>query len=195
MTGTTQELMAQLSGFTPGPWRTRPARIGGDIAVVTENGDIIGEVFEDIRHARENAMDECRENAALIAAAPDLHRIVTEQAAEIERLQRALLASQMAQAEAEALEEQHGAVVERLRTERDEAVTADKTSHGLMRLAMKKRAEVIVRCDVQFAEIERLREALKFYANPEIYKPHPHGIGFDNRDASFVAHSALAVKP
>ena len=78
---------------------------------------------------------------------------IAEKAAEIERLQRALLASQMAQAEAEALEEQHGAVV------------------------------------------ERLREALKFYANPEIYKPHPHGIGFDNRDASFVAHSALAVKP
>jgi len=47
---------------------------------------------------------------------------------------------------------------------------------------------------VQFAEIERLREALAFYANPEVYKPHPHGIGFDRRDISYVAVAALAVK-
>ena len=86
MTETTQELLARLTGFTPGPWISHAARVGGDIAVVTENRDIIGEVFEDIRHDRENARDECSENAALIAAAPTLHRIATEQAAEIERL-------------------------------------------------------------------------------------------------------------
>jgi len=86
MNETTQELLARLTGFTPGPWISHAARVGGDIAVVTENRDIIGEVFEDIRHDRENARDECSENAALIAAAPTLHRIATEQAAEIERL-------------------------------------------------------------------------------------------------------------
>ena len=43
------------------------------------------------------------------------------------------------------------------------------------------------------AEIERLRKALEFYANPEIYKPHPHGPAFDRRDLSFHALSALAT--
>lgn len=35
-------------------------------------------------------------------------------------------------------------------------------------------------------------EALAFYANPEIYKPHPHGPAFDDRDLSFVAARALS---
>jgi hypothetical protein len=35
-------------------------------------------------------------------------------------------------------------------------------------------------------------EALEFYANPEIYKPHPNGSAFDNRDLSFKAKSVLA---
>lgn len=37
-----------------------------------------------------------------------------------------------------------------------------------------------------------LIEALEFYANPDIYKPHPHGPAFDRRDLSFRARSALA---
>ena len=41
-------------------------------------------------------------------------------------------------------------------------------------------------------EIERLNEALRFYADPEIYKPHPHGPAFERRDLSFVARAALA---
>lgn len=41
-------------------------------------------------------------------------------------------------------------------------------------------------------EIERLNEALRFYANSEIYKPHPHGPAFDRRDISFVARAALS---
>ena len=40
-------------------------------------------------------------------------------------------------------------------------------------------------------EIKRLRAALQFYANPEVYKPHPHGIAFDCRDLSYVAIAAL----
>ena len=31
-----------------------------------------------------------------------------------------------------------------------------------------------------------------FYANPEIYKPHPHGLGFDRRDQSYKARALLA---
>lgn len=40
-------------------------------------------------------------------------------------------------------------------------------------------------------EIYRLRAGLEFYANPEIYKPHPHGPAFDRRDLSFHAKSVL----
>lgn len=40
-------------------------------------------------------------------------------------------------------------------------------------------------------QIERQREALEFYANPEIYKPHPHGPAFERRDLSFKAKAAL----
>ena len=40
-------------------------------------------------------------------------------------------------------------------------------------------------------ENARLREALQFYANPEVYKPHPHGLAFDRRDLSYRAHAAL----
>jgi hypothetical protein len=40
--------------------------------------------------------------------------------------------------------------------------------------------------------IEALVEALRFYANPEIYKPHPHGPGFDRRDVSYTARALLA---
>jgi hypothetical protein len=43
------------------------------------------------------------------------------------------------------------------------------------------------------AEIERLREALHYYANPEIYQPHPNGAAFDRRDLSYVARAALAT--
>ena len=41
------------------------------------------------------------------------------------------------------------------------------------------------------AENTRLREALEWYANPVIYKPHPHGPAFDARDLSWKARAAL----
>ena len=43
-------------------------------------------------------------------------------------------------------------------------------------------------------ELANAREALSFYANPEIYKPHPHGPAFDNRDLSYCARAALEGK-
>lgn len=39
--------------------------------------------------------------------------------------------------------------------------------------------------------LREMREALEFYANPEVYKPHPHGHAFDDRDLSFIARNAL----
>ena len=41
------------------------------------------------------------------------------------------------------------------------------------------------------AEVERLTEALRFYADPAVYKAHPHGPAFDDRDLSHVARAAL----
>lgn len=40
-------------------------------------------------------------------------------------------------------------------------------------------------------EIARLREALNWYDNPNVYRPNPHGPAFDRRDLSFVARAAL----
>lgn len=48
------------------------------------------------------------------------------------------------------------------------------------------------RLSVLEAEKEWLTKALDFYANPEIYRPHPHGPAFDDCDLSFVARAALA---
>ena len=51
------------------------------------------------------------------------------------------------------------------------------------------------RAEAAEAEVKRLREALAFYANPEIYKPHPHGSAFDKRHTlGFVAEAALATQ-
>ena len=41
--------------------------------------------------------------------------------------------------------------------------------------------------------IESLVQALRFYANPEIYEPHPHGSAFDRRDVSYIAAAALTA--
>lgn len=46
--------------------------------------------------------------------------------------------------------------------------------------------------DAARAEAARLREALTFYANPQVYAPHPHGPAFDRRDLSWHARAALA---
>ena len=45
--------------------------------------------------------------------------------------------------------------------------------------------------DTLTARVAELEEALKFYANPEIYKPHPHGSAFDRGGLEFCARTAL----
>ncbi|MGV1787321.1 MULTISPECIES: hypothetical protein [Agrobacterium] len=49
-----------------------------------------------------------------------------------------------------------------------------------------------IRAEEAEAGEKKLREVLAFYANPEIYKPHPHGPAFDRRDLSYSARTALA---
>jgi len=72
------KMLASLKGFTPGPWEIFKSKYGG--FVICERGYPV------------NSPDrpDGRRNIALIAAAPDLHRIATEQAAEIARLQALL---------------------------------------------------------------------------------------------------------
>ncbi len=53
---------------TPGPWWTRHALKGGDIAIVQGDQDILAECYEHIRRDREYATHECAANARLIAA-------------------------------------------------------------------------------------------------------------------------------
>ena len=78
MTDNDNEIIASLIGFTPGPWEIFKSKYGG--FVICERGYPV------------NSPDRSdgRGNLALIAAAPDLHRIATEQAAEIKRLRDAL---------------------------------------------------------------------------------------------------------
>jgi hypothetical protein len=94
MTETTKDLLARLVGFTPGPHQVSGARakqapkLGEHARFLTigPDDDAVALVFFDMKTGRGH-MD-----AKLYAAAPDLHRIVTEQQAEIERLRAALSA-------------------------------------------------------------------------------------------------------
>ena len=82
MTETAQQLVARLTGFTPGPWhrgQTGNTRIYGPDGQGENSG-----MLADVKYKAVTA------NAALIAAAPDLHRIAGEQAVEIARLRSIL---------------------------------------------------------------------------------------------------------
>lgn len=91
MTDTDTALIASLSGFTPGPWAFDPKNgywLGGFSNGKTRICEFgVGHGIHPNEGDPPNHSD-----AALIAAAPDLHRIATEQAAEIERLRGALSA-------------------------------------------------------------------------------------------------------
>jgi len=88
MTDNSNEIIANLKGFTPGPWErdgicvSKMSRPLTEICLMGNPPQYPG----DIGGMMVNSMH----NAALIAAAPDLHRIATEQAAEIARLRRCL---------------------------------------------------------------------------------------------------------
>ena len=88
MTDSDAEMIASLKGFTPGPWVfdgicvSKMSRPSIDICLIGETPQYPGGSW--------GMMVNSMHNAALIAAAPDLHRIATEQAAEIARLRDAL---------------------------------------------------------------------------------------------------------
>ena len=83
-------LLARLTGFTPGTWELDPVKgdwmggfYSGETPVCTFGH---AETYYPTEGEPPNYAD-----AQLIAAAPDLHRIATEQAAEITRLRGALI--------------------------------------------------------------------------------------------------------
>jgi hypothetical protein len=78
MTDSDNEIIASLKGFTPGPWAITKSTLGN--YVVCEQDYPVYNAARPGGHG----------NIDLIAAAPDLHRIATEQAAEIKRLRAAL---------------------------------------------------------------------------------------------------------
>ena len=81
MTDNDNEILASLKGFTPGPWGTDT---GGEVHMHGRT------VFAWPKWADQSNIEEIHSNMRLGAAAPDLHRIATEQAAEIARLRRCL---------------------------------------------------------------------------------------------------------
>lgn len=85
---TPQQLVNRLKGFTPGPWE---ASDRGDYSDFDGNSNVV--IGDDMRVAVvQNSGDYwAYANAALIAAAPDLHRICGEQLARIAELTIALV--------------------------------------------------------------------------------------------------------
>lgn len=97
----TEKLLARLTGFTPGPWW---CHFGSDDCkcnckyVLAEYGGMGSIATIDVCESMDAPWGDdsgpdavsAKANAALIAAAPDLHRIATAQAAEIERLRYTL---------------------------------------------------------------------------------------------------------
>jgi|GEM_PF-4867163 len=92
MTETPQELIAQLVGFTPGPWVSNGRYIG-----TPKHMSFIGEC-RDSNGDWSNTSGSVK-NAALIAAAPDLHRelaaSLAREAAETARCCRIITAARM----------------------------------------------------------------------------------------------------
>lgn len=76
--------------------------------------------------------------------------------------------------------------------ERDEAERLALANEDVARAAVAGVMALTDERDAARAEAARLREALTFYANPQVYAPHPHGPAFDRRDLSWHARAALA---
>jgi len=78
MTDKDNEIIARLKGFTPGPWQVQMSAYSNYV--------VCGRGYPVVKDDRPDG----KSNLQLVAAAPDLHRIATEQAAEIARLRAAL---------------------------------------------------------------------------------------------------------
>jgi len=84
MTPQDAALLARLTGFTPGPWDLGKRYDSVISSNITGFDDALTVDAYGGHLVCESA--KMKENAALIAAAPDLHRIATELAAENKRL-------------------------------------------------------------------------------------------------------------
>ena len=92
MTETTKELLARLRGFTPGPHYSEIDGFGS-VKIEALGFDTFDGAGVIARMQSPDGMDfaTVKANANLYAAAPDLHRIATKQAADIAWLRDALL--------------------------------------------------------------------------------------------------------
>jgi len=89
MTDDDTKLLASLTGFTPGTWELDPVK--GDWMGGFYSGETSVCTFGDAQDYYPTEGEPPNyANAQLIAAAPDLHRIATELAAENKRLRDAL---------------------------------------------------------------------------------------------------------
>ena len=88
MTPQDAALLASLTGFTPGPWRhdSRQGGIDAPQSISPRTGKPARIALTLLLPHNLGSVDAENANAALIAAAPDLHRIATELAAENKRL-------------------------------------------------------------------------------------------------------------
>jgi len=80
-----------------------------------------------------------------------------------------------------------------LRKERDEARRDAEWKVSRLMEADNAIKQSMAETAAALAQVAALREGLAFYANPEIYKPHPHGPAFERRDLSFKASAALSA--
>lgn len=76
--------MADTAKHTAGPWLIRKAA-NGDRGISAPGTGIFIEVFTEIRHSGEGALDECEANARLVAAAPRLIAAIMPFAAVFEK--------------------------------------------------------------------------------------------------------------
>ena len=53
-------------------------------------------------------------------------------------------------------------------------------------------AKLVAARDAARSQLAEAVKALEFYADPQVYAPHPHGPAFDRRDISSKARSTLA---
>ena len=89
---TDDELLASLTGYTSSPWRYDKSRneIVAPENIVSRTGKPVRIVLTFLLPRHLGGVDAESANGALLAAAPDLHRIALERGAEIERLRDAL---------------------------------------------------------------------------------------------------------
>ena len=69
--------------------------------------------------------------------------------------------------------------------------TIGNNLQGEIKILVGRLGKMQSRAEAAEAKLANAREALEFYADPAIYKPHPHGLAFERRDLSFHARATL----